>query len=259
MNQQIHLVGENNKLDLQQISTLPEFNRAALKIEKVDVHYCLLEFPVSQSLKLLPPSLHPGIPGIFASLHYHCADSDIGTFDLLTTAVFCRSAAKHRMMTLSAFTNSSKAQAFFRDGWGYPLVMADIRLAINYDRVRSIVCRGGKTLLDVGTHDPIPLIGPGASVRYAQSLNLARTPKGVKLVQVDVSFDFKSSARGVPAIATFQGAELGFPYAMPVDPVSGTLVHASVAFSPIRFLADAAVTAESGGITVLPDPSAVTA
>jgi hypothetical protein len=259
MSQQIHLVGKNSKLDLEQIPTLAEFNRAALKVAKADVHYCLLEFPVSQSLELLPPSLHPGIPAIFASLHYHCGDSEIGPFDLLTTAIFCRSAAKHRMMTLSAFTDSAKAQTFFRDGWGYAPQIADIRLAINYDRVRSIVSRAGRTLLDVGTHDPTPLTGPGAAVRYAQSLNLARTPHGVKFVQVDVSFDFKNSARGVPALATFEGAQLGFPFAAPVDPVSGTLVHADVAFSPIRFLADAAVAAESGGIIVIPDPNAVTA
>lgn len=254
-----HLVGANEALDWGDAPTLCEFNGATLQVDEADVHYCLLEIPVARAIAALPPAVHPCIPGVIAVLHYHCPVSDIGAFELLTLAVLCRSAAKHRMMTLSAFTNNSQAQSFFRDGWGYPVALADVKLAIQYDRVRSVVVQHGKKVLDVATRDPIALTGPGASVRYAQSLNRAHTPRGSKLVQVDVSYEFKRSARGVPQFYVYDGAALGDPHPMPGHPVSGTLVRANISFDAVRFVADPNTTAEAGGITVVKEKSAVVA
>jgi hypothetical protein len=247
---QYHLVGDIQELDIAGAPTLAAFNGTSLKLENVSIHYCLLEVPAAQAIARLPAGLHPCIPGLIASLHYHCPASELGPFDLLTTALFCRSAAKHRMMTLSAFTNNTKAQAFFREGWGYQPTLAAIKLAVHYDRVRSIVAVADNVILDAATNDPIVLTGPGASVRYAQTLNLARTPIGPKFVQVDVSYDFKNSARGVPKFQVYDGAKLGDPNLTPLHPVSGTLARADVVFEPIRFLADPNVTAEAGGISL---------
>ena len=232
---------------------LRAFNGATLKAENASIHYCLLEVPVAQALAMLPPGLHPCIPGVIASLHYHFPETELGAFHLITTAMFCRTGAKHRMMTLSAFTDSTKAQTFFREGWGYQLTLADIKLAVHYDKVQSIVSVSDRVLLDVASNDPIALTGPGASVRYAQTLNLARTPQGLKLIQVDASYDFKSSARGVPKFNVYEGARLGDPHPTPIHPVSGTLARADVVFGAIRFLADPHVTAETGGISLAPE------
>lgn len=248
-----HLNGENKNLDLARAPVLKSFTASTLKSKDADVHYCLLEVPVAQAVAMLPQGVHPGIPGIIATLHYHCPDSEIGPFDLLTTALFCRSAAKHRMMTLSAFTSSPKALEFFREGWGYPMELADVRLVVNYDKVRSVVSRDGTMLLDVATHDPIPLTGPGASVRYAQTLNLAHTPQGLKLVQVDASYEFKHNARGVPKFETYDRAALHDPHPHAVFPVSGTLAKADVAFEPVRFVADPHIPAEAGGVNPVAD------
>jgi Acetoacetate decarboxylase (ADC) len=256
---QYHLLGSNKELDISRAPTLSAYNGASLRLENASIHYCLLEVPVAQTLAMLPPGLHPSLPGVIASLHYHSPASELGPFDLLTTALFCRCAAKHRMMTLSAFTNNAKAQAFFREGWGYQPTIADIKLAVHYDRVRSIVSVSDTVLLDVATDDPIALTGPGASVRYAQTLNLARTPHGLKFVQVDVSYEFKSSARGVPRFHVYAGARLGDPNPVPANPVSGTLVRADVVFGPVKFLADPAVSAEAGGISLVPQPEKATA
>jgi hypothetical protein len=247
-----HLVGANQELDASRASVLSAFNGATLKAESASIHYCLLEAPVAQTIAMLPTGLHPCIPGVIASLHYHFPDTELGAFQLLTTAMFCRSGAKHRMMTLSAFTDSEKARAFFHEGWGYQLRLADIKLVVHYDRVQSTVAVSDRVLLDVVTNDPIALTGPGASVRYAQTLNLARTPQGLKFVQVDTSYDFKSSARGVPRFNVYDGASLGDPNPTPVHPVSGTLARADVVFGAIRFLADPYVTAEAGGISFAP-------
>jgi hypothetical protein len=249
--EQFHLFGTNEALDWSGAPTLAAFNGTSLRVEEADVHYCLLEIPVARALAALPAGLHPGIPGVIAVQHYHCAASDIGPFDLLTTAVVCRSAAKHRMMTLSCFTNSLEAQSVFRAGWGYPAGLATVKLSIQYDQVRSVVAQQGKVLLDITTSDPIALTGPGASVRYAQPLNRAYTPHGPKLVQVDVSYDFKRSARGVPEFVTYDGASLGDPHATPKHPVSGTIVRADLSFDAVRFIADPVLSAEAGGITVV--------
>jgi hypothetical protein len=113
------------------------------------------------------------------------------------------------------------------------------------------VSQRGKVVLDVATHDPIALTGPGASVRYAQSLNRARTPHGPKLIQVDASYDFKRSARGIPTFQVYDSTALGDPNQTPRYPVSGTLVRANVAFDAVRFLADPTITAEAGGIAIV--------
>ena len=246
-----HIVGTNQALDWRSAPTLARFNGASLSAEEADVHYCLLEVPVARAIAALPRGLHPCIPGVIATLHYHCPTSDIGEFDLLTTAILCRSAARHRMLTLSAFTNSARAQTFFREGWGYPVSLADVKMSVQYDLVRSTVSQNGTMLLDVATKDPIALTGPGASVRYAQPLNRAHTPHGSKLIQVDVSYEFKRSARGVPQFFVYDGAALDDPHAMPRHPISGTLVRANVNFDAVRFIADPDVTAEAGGITVV--------
>lgn len=247
-----HLVGANKELDASRAPVLSAFNGATLNVENASIHYCLLEVPVVQAIAMLPSGLHPCIPGVIASLHYHFPETELGAFHLITTAAFCRSGAKHRMLTLSGFTDSAEAQTFFREGWGYQLALADIKLGVHYDRVQSLVSVSNRVLLDVVSCDPIALIGPGASVRYAQTLNLARTPQGLKLVQVDASYDFKSSARGVPKLNVYEGARLGDPNPMPVHPVSGTLAHADVFLGAIRFLADPYVTAEEDGISFAP-------
>jgi Acetoacetate decarboxylase (ADC) len=250
-----HLVGTNEELDTSDVPTLASFNSATLKVENVSIHYCLLEIPVAQAIAMLPSGLHPCIPGMIAALHYQCPDSELGAFDLVTTAVLCRSAAKHRMMTLSAFTNSARAQTFFREGWGYQPKLADVKLAAHYDRVSSIVAVSDRVILDVQTADPISLIGPGASVRYAQTLNLAQTPLGLKLIQVDGSYDFKQSARGVPKLNIYEGAMLGDRHPKPSYPVCGTLVRADVVFGAVRYVADPYVTAETGGIGAVAEPA----
>jgi hypothetical protein len=132
-------------------------------------------------------------------------------------------------------------------------------MAVQYDLVRSIVSQKGKVLLDIATKDPIALTGPGASVRYAQPLNRAHTPYGSKLIQVDVSYDFKRSARGVSQFSAYDGVALGDPNAMPRHPICGTLVRANVNFDAVRFIADPAVTAEAGGITVVKEKVTVAA
>lgn len=245
-----HLVG-TAELDLTNLPSLDPNGIEAIAAKDAEVHYCLLEIPLEQSKATVPPSLHPSVPGLFAMLHFHCKGSNLGAFDLLLTGVICRSAAKHRLLTVSAFTNNPKAQACFEKGWGFSLSEADIKLSISHHLVLSSVRMGGEPVLEVVTNDPIALSGPGATVRYAQALNPAKTVDGIKLVQVDVSYDFKRVARGVPKVLVYRNAAMNDAHPAPRYPVSGTLATADISFDPVKYLADLAVTAEAGGIALL--------
>jgi len=92
----------------------------------------------------------------------------------------------------------------------------------------------GTTALDVSVVDPAPL--SAADVQYVANMNLAHTPVGLRLVQVEPKYEVHRAERGRPRLGVFHGAAWGDPRVQPVYPVSASLTVATVTIPRIRFV-----------------------
>lgn len=217
-------------------------------LEDAEISFCLTELPVDDVLTVLPPALHPSIPGMAGFMHYSVPDGPWGKFDMVLVGLLSRSGIKSRLMVTAAFTDSDEALEALSKTWGFALRKAAIRLAVNYDRVRSTVTVDDVLLLDFEVEHPISLTGAGGSVRYPQPFNIARRAGAIEFVQVDASYAFERVARGRPRIAHCHPSLIGGLKADHGFPVSGTLAKTKMTLHPLRFVASTSVRAEDGGV-----------
>jgi hypothetical protein len=136
-------------------------------------------------------------------------------------------------VTGAACDNAAAAGALAA-GFGYPAQLAEIRWQRSYDTVRLAVARAGETILAFEGADPDPL-APG-DVQFSGTLNLADTPRGWRLVQVDPEFRPVRAERLRPKLSAFTPAAWGDPRLDPYYPVSGSLTLADVSIPALRFV-----------------------
>jgi hypothetical protein len=65
---------------------------------------------------------------------------------------------------------------------------------------------------------------------------MARTRRGVRLVQVEPRYQIQRVERGRPRRVEFDGAAWGDVRVQPVHPVSATLAVADITIPPVRFV-----------------------
>jgi hypothetical protein len=183
---------------------------------------------------LLPPALHPTDPPIVTWLLYRCRESRWGPMAMAQTRIECRSGLRLRAFLLSAVVDNADAAEALGAEWGYTTVAGEVSLYRYYDAIRAVVRAGGATILDVLVADPDPL-APG-DVHYVPNMNLAHTPRGLRLVQVEPKHDLRRAERGRPRVIAFDGGAWGDRRVVPVYPVAASYATAEVAFSPIRFV-----------------------
>jgi hypothetical protein len=225
----------------------PALGGEEMLFPNADVHYCLMETPMRCALAELPPSLHPAIPAALGITFLKCREGPFGAFDAAIVGVACRSGIRPRHMTLAAFADSELAIRELRDRWGFPVRKATVSTLVYYDQVISSVEFSGRSILQVNTGRLVALHGPGASVVYTPSLNMARLNKRNTFVQVDLSAEFKRVARGTPTLHALELEALGILACAPTDPVSGTIARVDFKLHPVRFILDPSVSAENGG------------
>lgn len=220
-----------------------------LVIPEVDICCGLVEIPVADALSVLPPALHPAIPGLVGLYTYSAAESPIGAFNMVFIGILARSGIKPRLMITAGFIDNAAAGEQLSGGWGFPLEVADVRLAVNYDRVRTTVAREGRLLLSFEVQHPVAMTGAGSTLRYPQPFNLTRTGGELKFVQCDASYGFERVARGHPRVTHCDPELVGGIEVTDDFPVTGTLAKAKMTLHPIRYVADTAIRAEDGGVS----------
>ena len=67
-------------------------------------------------------------------------------------------------------------------------------------------------------------------------MHLARTPRGVRLVQVDPTFVVQRAERGRPHLSAFDAAAWGDARIVPAHPVSASIAIAEVTLPKLRYL-----------------------
>jgi hypothetical protein len=193
---------------------------------------------------VLPPALHPVNPPAITWTVLRVGASDVGPFALAEVRIVCRSGARSRGFHVSCFVDGAEAGRLLSERWGYRVREAEVRLSRRFHGTAAVVRSDGVVALDVGLLSPQPLSRD--DVQFTDTMHLARTPAGCRLLQVERAYDVGPVERGRPAVAAFDGAAWGESRLQPSHPVSAVSLAADVTIRPIRYVCRADVNALEG-------------
>lgn len=213
---------------------LEDFKTDSLELADVEVLKLVYEIESASAESLLPPALHPTLPPLVSWLGYRAATSPWGPFALAQTRVECRSGARPRAFLVGAACDNPDAAQALAARWGYRVSPAEVTLERGYERSSLRVAFDGRPALTAGLLDPAPL-APG-DVQYIANMNLAETPRGLRLVQVDPEVRAQRAERGTPWLDSFDAAAWGGAGIVPAWPVAASLCRADVVLPRLRFV-----------------------
>jgi hypothetical protein len=162
--------------------------------------------------------------------------SEFGPFALVQTRIGCRIGIKPRGLLVSGVCDNPRAAAALRSRWGFQVAEGEVLVRRRNDRVEIGATVAGSEILAVDIVDPVLLAGAGVPI--SPGLNLADTPEGRRLLQVDPEYVTTSADRGRPVIRTFDAAAWGHSDVVPTWPISGSFLRAEVTLPRLRFLTD---------------------
>ncbi|MBI1814821.1 MAG: acetoacetate decarboxylase family protein [Deltaproteobacteria bacterium] len=206
----------------------------AVVCKQADVLQVLYEIATPHRDAMLPPALHPADPPIVTWLFYRCPASPWGSFAMAQTRIECRSGLRLRAFLVSAVVDNTAAAAALGQRWGFTVQTGRIELQRYYDSTHVTVISNGAAILDILVSDPEPL--SAADLQYVANMNLVRTSRGVRLVQVEPRYEVHRVERGRPRLLAFNGAAWGDGHVEPVYPVSASLAVADITLPRIRFV-----------------------
>ncbi len=225
--------------------TIAAWSKEPVELSDVTVLQVIAELRRAHRDELLPPALHSTDPPALSIQAWRVGDSPAGPFAFALTRLSCRSGVRARGFTTAAFATSPDAAELLRDRYGFPCRPADVDLAPHYDGCDLTVTVEGRPVLVVAALDPQPL---GAEdVQYTSTLNLAQTPNGLRLVQVETDHHADSVERVQARIVRFEGEVWGDGRLDPYHVVTTTLARdRAMTLPPVRFVCRADVSAFEG-------------
>ena len=213
---------------------LESFGTAPEKLLGVETLQIAWEIEREGTDALLPPGLHPTRPPLVTWLVQRVPDSPWGPFSMAQCRLECRSGLRPRGFLCGGVVDSKEAKSQLASRWGYALRAGEVRLSRGYDEICAEVTLDGRTILAATLLDPTPL--RNADAYYVANMNLAHTPSGLRLVQVDPEFDVERAERGRPLVERFDAEAWGCAGVRPSDPISASFTVASVALPRLRYV-----------------------
>jgi hypothetical protein len=213
---------------------MPSLDTEAARLEDVEVLTVTYEATAATKERVLPAGLHPPNPPIVTVQVIVCPDGSLGPFRLAQTRIGCRSGARPRAFLVSAVVDSEAAADALSSRWGYSCRLGVVRMDRFYDRVRARATLAGATVLDVEAIDPVTL--RTSDIQWIANMNLAHTPRGLRLVQVDPEIEVKRAERLRPLLHAFDAAAWGEPLLEPTHPVVATMAVADLTLPRLRYI-----------------------
>ena len=217
---------------------------------------------------VLPPGLHPIVPPAMSLLAWDVTESPWGPFAAAFVRIVCRSGARARTFCAGAAVSTEAATAGLRSELGFPAQHAQVTLRRHYDEVDLNVTAldgrqddgvdvtvasngdgaaapaGTGTMLELSALDPDPLsVG---DLQHVGSMNLAHTPMGLRLVQIETHHEPSRVERLAARIDAFDAVAWGQPLLDPYWVVSCSVSLEDIEIPPIRFVCDPAKPAAEG-------------
>ena len=220
----------------------------ALELPGVEVFLATCEIAREGVEALFPPALQPTLPPLVAWRVWRCREGPLGAFAAAQVRLSCRAGARPRAFSIGCAIDCPQAGAALARGWGYAPDPAEFEFVDAYDRREVRVHAAGRPILALSLRDPVPL-GPD-DVRFVSTMNPARTPRGLRLVQVDPDYRVERNERGRFSIDAFDASAWGEPRIRPVHPLVATWTLADLTLPPLRFVARPEVNAFEGTETL---------
>jgi hypothetical protein len=243
------LVGTASVDDLSRgISTIPSWRDESAKLDDVEIVQAMFELPYSAREAVLPPALHPTNPPTMVLQAWRCGGSPWGAFEFAMVRVQCRSGLRPRGLVVGAVIDNEAAGRGLAAGWGFGAVTGEVRVRRFYDATTVEVTLGARTILHLRGADPDPL-GP-TDANYSSTLNLAHTPNGLRLVQLDVTADLDRVERMHSEAIAYDAAGWGTPMLDPRNAVSASVGVGRLMLDRVRYCCKPDVLAFEGTETV---------
>jgi len=214
--------------------TMPALDTKAVTLTDVDVLQIVCEIKSAVACDLLPPALHPTVPGVISWLVYRCPESPWGPFSLAQSRIECRSGTRPRGLLLSGVIDNAAAAGALTERWGFTLQTGEIDLRIGYDGIDAVVFQDDRAILELGLRDPVLL--PPDVMQFVSSLHPAHTPRGYRLVQIDPVHALGRAERGDPSVDRFDAAAWGDERIEPHYVISGAIGRGDMTLPKLRFL-----------------------
>lgn len=224
--------------------SMTAFDVAAAELPGSEVLQAYFEMSYASRLPVLPAGLHPTSPPLLGIMSWRCPESPWGPFSMAQTWVQCRSGVRQRGFVTGTVVTTEEASSALASGWGFPSQVGEVKLRRYFDAVELNVSAGGKEILELLCVDPDPL-GTG-DVAYPSMMNIADTPRGLRLIQVEAAYESLRVERVRPRIHNFDAAGWGEPILDPYHPVSASIALANVTLRAIRFVCKPDVIAYEG-------------
>jgi hypothetical protein len=224
--------------------TLERFDAKPITLPDVEWLQVLYELKSDVAEAMLPPGLHPTVPGLVTWLAWACEGSPWGAMRLVQTRIECRSGNRPRAMLVSGVCDNAAAIRALESGFGFRLAPGEIDLRRGYDGGDLRVRADGREILALELRDPVLL--PPEVVQFVSGMHPACTPNGFRLVQCDMEHAVTRSERTTPRVRAFDAATWGDVRIEPRYPVSSALGLAEVVIPALRFVCKADELAFSG-------------
>ena len=213
---------------------IPAFLKEDVELRDVTCFQLTAEMHANARESQVPPALHPTIPAALSVQVYDVGESDCGSFRFATVRVSCRSGVRARGFTRGTIVDGDDACAGLRDGLGFPARPGEVRFRHGYDGVSIEVRDGDSPVLGVEGIDPEPM---GLDdVQYTGTLNLAQTPLGLRLMQVEMSPQTSQVERLTARLTAFDGKAWGDERLVPSLVIAASVVRMDLTFPPVRFV-----------------------
>jgi len=213
---------------------IADFAVQPLTLPGVDVLHATTEVANAGIEALLPPGLHPTLPPLVSWIVWRCPQSPWGAFALWQARLSCRSGVRPRGFVLAAGSDSAAAAAGLARGWGHPIgALGPVELIRHYDEVRGRVRIDGAIALELVLRRPEPL-APGDFQSIA-SVHLARTPSGLRFVQVEAEPAIERIERGALELVRVDATRCAKPGVVPTWPVAACWLRADLTLPGLRF------------------------
>jgi hypothetical protein len=229
--------------------TMPALDTDALILPGTRIMHVLHEIESGPMLDLLPPALHPTVPPTVSVWAWQVRGSDLGDFTLAQVTVGCRAGVRPRGFLVAAYCDDDGAAKALGERWGFRRDDGTPRLLVTHFGLTLTVEREGRTILDVRMESPEGIAG--TDLQYVATMQLAHTPVGDRLVQVDPDYAFSKADRGTPRVDVFDAAALGDERIALAWPISASSAIADVTLPKLRYVCKVDVPAMAGTEPVL--------
>jgi hypothetical protein len=210
------------------------FRAEELVLQQVTVLQLAAELPNSAREAVLPPALHPTVPAAMSLQVLTAQDSPWGEMSLATLRISCRSGVRARGFSVAAIASANACEGLAAE-LGYPVASGRVALRHGYDGADFSVQTQEAEIAALTAVDPEPM---GANdVQFTGTLNLAHTPLGLRMLQIESSCQPVQVERLTPGHLAFDPEGWHAPLVEPKLVISCSVVAASQwTFAPVRFV-----------------------